>query len=109
MGFLMDGLDAEAYDRTYRDRDLVRRVLRYFWPQTRRVGVVSLAILLTALADTAMPIYISRSLDDLQAGRANIVLVAAIIVVLGCLTWVLNYVRRALTSRAVGDMVLQLR
>lgn len=109
MGFLMDGLDAEAYDRTYRDRDLVRRVLRYFWPQTRRVGVVSLAILLTALADTAMPIYISRSLDDLQAGRASIVLVAAIIVVLGCLTWVLNYVRRALTSRAVGDMVLQLR
>ena len=26
MGFIMDGLDAEEYDRTYSDRLLVRRV-----------------------------------------------------------------------------------
>ena len=28
MGFIMDGLDAEAYDRTYSDRKLVARIVR---------------------------------------------------------------------------------
>ena len=32
MGFIMDGLDAEAYDRTYGDRQLVRRIMGYFRP-----------------------------------------------------------------------------
>ena len=30
MGFLMDGLDAEGYDRTYSDRDLLSRIGAYF-------------------------------------------------------------------------------
>ena len=33
MGFIMDGLDAEAYDRTYGDRALLRRILGYFRPK----------------------------------------------------------------------------
>ena len=37
MGFIMDGLDAEAYDRTYSDRSLLRRILRYFQPQSRLI------------------------------------------------------------------------
>ena len=33
MGFIMDGLDAEAYDRQYSDGYLVRRIASYFRPQ----------------------------------------------------------------------------
>ena len=33
MGFIMDGLDAEEYDRTYTDRQLVGRISRYFRPK----------------------------------------------------------------------------
>ena len=36
MGFIMDGLDAEAYDRDYRDRAAVDRILGYFRPQVAR-------------------------------------------------------------------------
>ncbi len=43
MGFIMDGLDAEAYDRTYRDRDLVKRIIGYFRPEAGRMTLVSLA------------------------------------------------------------------
>ena len=32
MGFILDGLDTEAYDRSYRDRDLLVRLLSYFRP-----------------------------------------------------------------------------
>ena len=66
MGFLMDGLDAEAYDRTYSDRQLVERILGYFRPQARTMLIVAGAIVLTSLVDTGVPIVISRSIDRLQ-------------------------------------------
>jgi ATP-binding cassette, subfamily B, bacterial len=109
MGFVMDGLDAEAYDRTYTDRVLTRRVLGYFWSQSSRVVIVSLAIVVNSLCETAVPIYISKSLDDFAAGRENLLFTALVIVGLGALGWALNYVRRALTAKAVGDVVLKLR
>lgn len=109
MGFFMDGLDAEAYDRKYTDRELVRRILRYFWPQTSRVLLVSGAIVITALADTSLPIYISATLDQLEAGTANLPLAVIVVAGLGVLNWCLNFVRRSLTARAVGEVVLKLR
>ena len=41
MGFVLDGLDAEAYDRTYSDRVLVRRITEYFRPHTRTMALVA--------------------------------------------------------------------
>ena len=59
MGFLMDGLDAEAYDRKYTDRQLIRRISTYFKPETGRIAAVVTAVVLTSLANTALPIFIS--------------------------------------------------
>ena len=36
MGFILDGLETEAYDRNYSDRDLLRRLLSYFAPYAGR-------------------------------------------------------------------------
>ncbi len=109
MGFLMDGLDAEAYDRQYADRQLVIRVLNYFWPQLRRMGLVAWAIGLAALVDIGLPIFISRGLDQLQVGAANLFIITTALILLGSLSWGFNYVRRSLSSQAVGDVVLKLR
>ena len=46
MGFIMDGLDAEAYDRQYSDRALLKRILRYFRRHTRVMALVALMIVL---------------------------------------------------------------
>ena len=35
MGFVLDGLETEDYDRQYGDRELVRRIASYFRPYTR--------------------------------------------------------------------------
>jgi ATP-binding cassette subfamily B protein len=109
MGFLMDGLDAEAYDKTYEDRVLVRRVLGYFKPEQKRMIVISAAVLINSASETALPIYISRTLDQIARGEAKLVLAALVIVGLGALNWALNYVRRALTAGAVANVVLELR
>src|SRR5687767_4067383 len=111
MGFLMDGLDAEAYDRNYTDADLVRRILTYFGPQLRRMGGVVVAITASSLLEVALPVYVSRSLDELTAtpSAQQLLNIGGLIMLMGALSWAFNYARRALSARAVGDVVLKLR
>jgi ATP-binding cassette, subfamily B, bacterial len=111
MGFLMDGLDSEAYDRNYTDRQLVGRILGYFRPQARKMLIVAGAIVLTSLVDTGVPIVISRSIDRLQLDPAlsNLALLAGLVVILASTSWVLNATRQWFSSEAVGDVVLKLR
>jgi ABC-type multidrug transport system fused ATPase/permease subunit len=111
MGFIMDGLEAEAYDRNYTDADLVRRILGYFRPQVRRMGAVVVAITLSSLLEVGLPVYISQSLDALPTAldSRRLLTIGGVIMLLGALSWAFNYARRALSSRAVGDVVLKLR
>ncbi len=111
MGFIMDGLDAEDYDRQYSDRMLVRRIVQYFRPQAPRMLAVALTILLTTLAETGLPIYISRSIDQIQhdTSTRTIVTIALVSAGLGSLGWAFNAVRRWLSAEAIGNVVLHLR
>jgi ATP-binding cassette, subfamily B, bacterial len=111
MGFLMDGLDAEGYDRQYKDGDLVARIAAYFRPQSRRMITVAVTILLTSLANTLLPIYISRSVDDLavRPESVNLVVIAIVITLLGSAGWVFNAIRQWQSSQAVGNVVLNIR
>ena len=63
MGFIMDGLDAEGYDRTYDDRELLNRILDYFRTRKRLMAGVAFVIILNALLNTSLPILISRMID----------------------------------------------
>ncbi len=109
MGFIFDGLDAEAYDRKYSDGELVRRVLGYFWPQRGRFVTVAAMILAQSGVDIGLPILISRSLDAVQGGALNALWAALGLIALGSLSWAFNYVRRSTSSRAVANVVLRLR
>jgi ABC-type multidrug transport system fused ATPase/permease subunit len=107
----MDGLDAEEYDRNYSDGALVRRILSYFKPQSRKMAFASAAIVGTALLDAGIPIFISQSIDGLQADSTfqNLLLTALLLTLLASISWVLNLVRQTLSSQAVGDVVLKMR
>jgi ATP-binding cassette, subfamily B, bacterial len=105
------GLDTEAYDREYSDRELLQRIVRYFAPHRRRVVVVGLLITGIALMGAAQPIAVSRGLDLLIASpRLDILLgLVAIVLAIGITNWVLNWLRRRLTARVIGDVVQTLR
>jgi ABC-type multidrug transport system fused ATPase/permease subunit len=111
MGFVMSGLNAEEYDRTYSDAALVRRIIAYFRPHTRAMLVVSTMVLLSSLSQTVLPIVIARGIDLLGSNPAtsSLVLLATGAVLLGTMGWVFNYVRQIFGSRAVGNVVLKLR
>lgn len=111
MGFIMDGLEAEGYDRSYNDRDLLRRIVAYFGPHRRVMLGVAGVIFLNAIMTTALPILIGRMIDTLGAtaslGSAGWLLLAFL--VFGALSWTFNYARQWHTARVVGSIVLKLR
>ena len=107
----MDGLDAEAYDRVYKDRDLVGRILNYFQPQGRIMLLVSAMTLFSSLLDAALPILISRGIDVYASDRSlsAIIIIVTVVLLAGAFSWIFNFVRQAYTARAVGAVVLKLR
>ena len=110
MGFF-SGLNAESYDRTYRDRDLVWRMLVYFKPYRARLVWAFVGILVIAAAGALSPILVSRSVD-LMAGRESTTLMlvfAAALFATGVLVWGANWIRRRLITRAVADVMLALQ
>lgn len=111
MGFVLDGLESESYDRQYSDRVLVRRIADYFRPHTRQMVVVAVTLALNSIAGTAAPILISRAIDIVSRSRTfgTISLFSAAVLTLGVLAWVFNYVRQRITAEVVGDVVLKLR
>jgi ABC-type multidrug transport system fused ATPase/permease subunit len=111
VGFIMDGLEAEAYDRSYSDRALIARIIGYFRPKLPIMIVVAALIVLNSLLDTAFPILISKSIDTLVASKtlSSAGMLIAIILVTGVLSWTCNFFRQRYTARSVGDVVLNLR
>ncbi|MGI8476248.1 MAG: ABC transporter ATP-binding protein [Thermomicrobiales bacterium] len=113
MGFIMEGLDAEAYDRSYDDRQLLDRIVGYFRPEAATMLFVAGMVVLTSLLDAALPILVARGLDRLTGassafGRAVWVLVA-LILISGMLSWLFNYWRQSRSAQVVADVVLRLR
>ena len=111
MGFIMDGLDEETYDRKYDDRQLIARIIGYFRPQLKMMLFVALLVVLTSLMDTAFPLLIARSLDILTATNSAqlIVLLVVTILVTGILSWTFNFLRQRYTARSLGNVVLALQ
>jgi len=111
MGFVLDGLDSEAYDRNYSDRELLARIIDYFRPYRRPITLVAGAIALNALAGSGGPIIIGQALDILAVDptTAMILLMTGGVLLLGSLAWGFNFIHQFFAARVIGDVVLQLR
>jgi ATP-binding cassette subfamily B protein len=110
MGFFA-GLNDEKYDRQYTDRDLVRRIIGYFGPQKKRLLFVSLLVIVIAGIGAVLPVVVSNMVNLLkgQPTLTAVSLVGLAVLLIGIGLWGLNWARRSLVVRAVGDVVLDLR
>ncbi len=111
MGFILDGLDTEAYDRNYTDRELVSRIVGYFRPYSRQMILVAAMIMLNSAAGTGEPILISKAIDLVATDPSVevMLLMAGGVLLMGAAAWAFNYVRQMLSARVIGDVVLRLR
>lgn len=110
MGFFA-GLNDEKYDRQYTDRDLTRRIVGFFSSQVNRLLISSVIIIILAFIGAALPVIVSRMVDLLRERPSPqaIALVGLALMGVGVGLWGLNWARRSLIVRAVGDVVLELR
>jgi ABC-type multidrug transport system fused ATPase/permease subunit len=111
MGFVLNGLDVDDYDRSYRDGDLLRRILGYFRPKLPAMVVVAGMIVLHSLSQAAIPLMISWGVDRMEAGSVTDVgwILTGGILLIGVLGWVFNFVRQWYSAKVTGDVVLSLR
>jgi ATP-binding cassette, subfamily B, bacterial len=110
MGFFA-GLNEEKYDRQYKDSDLAKRMVSFFTPQKGRMAAILALVLLIAGFGAALPVIVSAIMDllDERPTVEAIALVGGGMSVIAVLNYGLNWLRRSLTVRAVGDVILDLR
>lgn len=110
MGFY-EGLNEEQYDRQYKDGVLAKRIFGHFADQKKKVWIIVVLTLVLAVFTAAQPVVISKSLDALKPipSLGASFLIGGIVLFIGVANWGLNWVRRRLTVRTVGDVVLNLR
>jgi len=113
MGLMRAGLTAENYDRGYTNRELFARIASYFRPQGRRLATVMLLVSALSLSGALLPVLMAQGVNVVTGVAANREAIATVLVVLviaiGVLNWGINWARRMLTARLLGDVVLAMR
>ncbi|MFW9987543.1 MAG: ABC transporter ATP-binding protein [Candidatus Odinarchaeota archaeon] len=105
------GLEAEEYDRKFRDRDLLKRIFHYFSPYKRTMVLVIIFLTISSLSSSFVPVLISIAISNLASNRNILYLffLISIILVLNLLTWLFNYITVRYSSQVIGNVVLDLR
>jgi ABC-type multidrug transport system fused ATPase/permease subunit len=112
MAFIMDGLGAESYDRTYSDRQLIERIRTYFRPESAKIGLVTAMVVINSLLDATLPVLIASGLDRVispDGVDGGVWLLVAGIIVFGAASWSVNFVRQSRSAEIVGNIILRLR
>lgn len=113
MSMLRGGLTTEAYDRGYPNRELFRRIAAYFHPLRRRLMTVMTLVSLLSLSGALLPVLMAQGVNVVTGAAQNRDVVAATLVILvvaiGVLNWAVNWARRILTAKLLGDVVLAMR
>ena len=110
MGFF-SGLATEAYDRHYTDRELTLRIWSYFLPYKQRLYWVIFLLLSIAVSAAAVPILVSRGVDILAESPNDgwLYIMSVAVLLTGIFTWGINWIRRRLLVRIVGDVIYDIR
>ena len=113
MGMMRAGLTNEAYDRTYTNRELFRRIAGYFRPSTRQMATLAVLVTVISLTGAILPVLIAwgvGALDTAFMARRTLEIALVVgVLVIGVGNWLLNWARRILTVQLISNVVLAMR
>jgi len=113
MTLLRTGLTNETYDRGYTNRALFARIASYFRPQMRQLAGVMLLVSALSLSGALLPVLMAQGIYAVTSAAANRTALAAalvaLVIAIGVLNWGINWARRMLTARLLGNVVLAMR
>jgi ATP-binding cassette subfamily B protein len=111
MGFF-HGLNREAYDREYSDRELLQRIASYFEPHGWRVLAVGGITTAVSLISALQPVLVSRALDAIVQNKQRLDIILGIVgfmLLYGVINWAGNWLRRRVTAHIIADVMSALR
>jgi ATP-binding cassette subfamily B protein len=108
---MFSGLNTEAYDRTYTDRELARRVATYFGRDRRRMLWTLATIVVLAIITAIQPLIVAQGINLLGEDPAASALVALVLLslLIALLIWGVSWLRRRLLGRVTGMVMSDLR
>ena len=114
----MDGLHADDFDRNYSDISLLTRILNYFRPYKFSILLIVVTLLLSSLASTLVPLYISNMIDDLHTSLTNktvdpfspiIINLTLALAIFFLINFFGNMFQQEITARTVSSAVVDIR
>ena len=110
MGMFL-GLQSEEYDKIYKDRVLLKRILKYFKPYKKLMIIVITILTISSITNAFVPILVSIIITNLATNRNIIYLffLVSIILILNLLSWVFNYITTRYSTQVIANVVLDLR
>jgi len=108
---MFSGLEAEEYDRSYKDRALLRRIFNYFAPYKRYMSIVITFLTVSSLITSFVPLATSIAINSIteSVGFAYIIFLIVLIFTFNILEFVFNYFRQINGAKAIANVVLDLR
>ncbi len=113
---MFQGLAAEAYDRTYSDAQLLRRVGAYLAVHLKRVRTVLLLSGVTTAIGFVQPVITARGLDavrqragDPASATQLVVIIATALFAFAIVNWLCNMFRRWAVSSLMASVIATLR
>ncbi|MCB0202046.1 MAG: ABC transporter ATP-binding protein, partial [Anaerolineae bacterium] len=108
---MFSGLNTEAYDRDYSDRELLRRIGRYFARDRRRLTWAVVLIVALAVVTAFQPLIVAEGINQLDQNPSTVLLVGLVVLSLatGLFIWGANWIRRRLLVRLTGTVMSDLR
>ncbi len=105
------GLEAEQYDREYKDKDLLKRIFHYFSPYNRSMAIVILFLTISSLTYAFVPVLVSTVINNLDTNRNVLYLffLLSVILILNLSSWFFNYFTIRYGSQVIANVVLDLR
>ncbi|MEJ2249628.1 MAG: hypothetical protein P8Y70_05425 [Candidatus Lokiarchaeota archaeon] len=105
------GLEAEEYDRKYKDWELLKRVTHYFGPYKHSLLLVVIFLTLYSLSDSFVPILTRIAINNIETNRnlLYLLIVLSLIFVINLFNWIFNYFQQIHSAKMIGGVVLDLR
>ncbi len=107
------GLEAEEYDRLYTDKELTRRMFKFFSPYKNKMILVGSTLVLSSLAGGIFPYITSLIIRTLGSAAGNvassILFVIAAMFGLNVISWGLGVITNVISARIIGNVVMDLQ
>ncbi|MFX1428315.1 MAG: ABC transporter ATP-binding protein [Promethearchaeota archaeon] len=105
------GLEAEEYDRSIKDRTLLKRIFEYFKPYRKYMTIVVFLLILSSLSNSFVPFFTSLTINNLATNPSifNFIFLIGLIFSLNILAFIFNYFRYINAAKAIGNVELDLR